>query len=722
MADSKDDAKGATTAGVRSTPAHKDDQEEVSVSRLSSAVSGLSLQNRSVHDRSANSSSELARKIRSSPNLGPQGDNGQGLTPLSSASSSDSLHSAGGHIQPHQPQQPKPSSTATFLGGYTGDIHARVLTFQQSRQKSCSNSGSNGASNFTPGSIQQLNSSNINSLPTPGSPVVGSPQPTSPSSPGSNNGSSLGCSQGPSSGLSITSPAMLSRSSSSSSSQSSYSNTWSAAALNNEAVTGSGNSSSPAASTNMSPQVEIPSPSLEGLSKPIASFSGALVGSLPNVNLHAKKPSISQRRGMKLRGVAFTSSPASIAGTPNGPQTTESALPQSGLMNLNLPSARGSCSTGGVSVNPRRDISNNAQTEQRHRNNLFSNYRKYLDIKTGSLKFAGKASLHSQGIDFSSGSSFRISLDQLESLGELGRGNYGTVTKVLHKPTNVIMAMKEIRLELDESKFTQIIMELEVLHKCVSPYIVDFYGAFFVEGAVYVCMEYMDGGSLDKIYDGGVDEQYLAVITDSVIRGLKQLKEEHNIIHRDVKPTNILISTSGKVKLCDFGVSGNLVASIAKTNIGCQSYMAPERIRSRNPNEAVTYTVESDIWSLGLSILEISQGQYPYPPETYQNIFSQLSAIVDGDPPSLPADRFSPEAIDFVNQCLSKVPRQRPSYEKLLSHPWLQRYVGKDIDIGQFVVDALAKKERSTNAATSPRPRPPLHNGRLEPISFMHVQ
>lgn len=316
---------------------------------------------------------------------------------------------------------------------------------------------------------------------------------------------------------------------------------------------------------------------------------------------------------------------------------------------------------------------------------LFSKYSEYVDTKTGTLKFKGKATIHGKGIDFSSGTSFTISLDEVDNLEELGKGNYGTVYRVRHsrpqlrrpgqglggnrplptmgagsmianknddtfdgnspKPatsgntTGIVMAMKEIRLELDEAKFAAIIMELDILHRCISPFIVDFYGAFFQEGAVYICMEYMDGGSIDKLYGDGVPEGVLRKITMSTVMGLKSLKEDHNIIHRDVKPTNILVNTRGHVKICDFGVSGNLVASIAKTNIGCQSYMAPERISGggvaqagANPGGG-TYSVQSDIWSLGLTVIECALGQYPYPPETYDNIFSQLRVSLIFPPP-----------------------------------------------------------------------------------------
>jgi mitogen-activated protein kinase kinase len=307
------------------------------------------------------------------------------------------------------------------------------------------------------------------------------------------------------------------------------------------------------------------------------------------------------------------------------------------------------------------------EPENQDTGSQFSKFSSIIDTQKGTLNFANKAVIHGSGIDFEGGSTFSISLDEVDTMAELGKGNYGTVFQVKHarpkmrRPglglrgnmvrqsaasvpkddeesetqapasgtSGLVMAMKEIRLELDDSKFAQIIMELDILHRCVSPFIIDFYGAFFQEGSVYICIEYMDGGSIDKIYGDGVPEGVLRKITLSTVMGLKSLKDDHNIIHRDVKPTNILVNSRGQVKICDFGVSGNLVASIAKTNIGCQSYMAPERISGGGMAQAGSaggsYSVQSDIWSLGLTIIECALGRYPYPPETYDNIFSQLS-------------------------------------------------------------------------------------------------
>ena len=522
-------------------------------------------------------------------------------------------------------------------------------------------------------------------------------------------------------------------------------------------------------------------------------------------------PSLAEKRGMKLPG-----------GLPGSPQTASPPPPQlpgkgRGRQKPKMTLSQMGAGEEQQQTNGDQPAQPNGEQEKPKEQSQMDKYAEFIDTKTGALKFKGKAIVHGHGIEFTTGRSFSISLDEVDTLDELGKGNYGTVYKVRHArprfrktgqglagnkargprasdeeeqspqsptrvnsdltsaaarggPSGVVMAMKEIRLELDDAKFAAIIMELDILHRCISPHIVDFYGAFFQEGAVYICMEFMDGGSIDRLYGDGIPEGVLRKITLNTVLGLKALKEEHNIIHRDVKPTNILVNTRGQVKICDFGVSGNLVASIAKTNIGCQSYMAPERISSggvaqagANPGGG-TYSVQSDIWSLGLTIIECAMGRYPYPPETYDNIFSQLSvsqsllifiwrkalivrvikAIVDGAPPDLPADTFSEASRDFVAGCLNKIPKLRPTYPMLLQHAWLAPLVKPetimeedeeaaeaaaygelpeavkteaekagfvDQEVGEWVIDAVDRRRRGVMGKAA---KPALHAAPLD--------
>ncbi|KAJ2702326.1 MAP kinase kinase Wis1 [Coemansia sp. IMI 203386] len=318
----------------------------------------------------------------------------------------------------------------------------------------------------------------------------------------------------------------------------------------------------------------------------------------------------------------------------------------------------------------------------------FALFSDYMD-PTGNLSFEGKAVISANGVDFSNGKSYNISMAEMRVEKELGKGQFGVVHLVYHIPTKVYMALKEIRLELNQRALQQIIMELDVLHKARSPYIVDFYGAFFIESCVYYCMEYMDYESLDRLYPAGIPEAILGKITLSVVKGLRFLKDELNIIHRDIKPTNILVNRKGEVKLCDFGVSGELNQSLAKTHVGCQSYMAPERIIG-NGGGPDGYTIQSDVWSLGLTIIEVAMGRYPYDNTGFTNIFDQLNAIVNGEPPALPADRYSQSACNFVANCLIKKADERPVYQDLLQHPWLIEAEQTFVDMEDWAARAHA--------------------------------
>uniref|UniRef100_A0A183B4L6 mitogen-activated protein kinase kinase n=1 Tax=Echinostoma caproni TaxID=27848 RepID=A0A183B4L6_9TREM len=166
--------------------------------------------------------------------------------------------------------------------------------------------------------------------------------------------------------------------------------------------------------------------------------------------------------------------------------------------------------------------------------------------------------------------------------GEIGRGAFGFVNRMVHTPTGVVMAVKRIRSTLNESEQTQTLKDLDVVVNSANcAHIVRFYGALFQEGDCWICMEMM-ATSLDKFYKfvyrnirSRIPEAVLGKIATAVISALDYLKTELQVIHRDVKPSNILIDREGRVKLCDFGISGQLVDSIAKScEAGCKPYMA----------------------------------------------------------------------------------------------------------------------------------------------------
>ena len=236
------------------------------------------------------------------------------------------------------------------------------------------------------------------------------------------------------------------------------------------------------------------------------------------------------------------------------------------------------------------------------------------------------------------------------------------------------LAVKVIPLDISVDAKKQIISELEVLHRCNSPVIIAFYGAYFMENRISICAEWMDGGSLDQY--GQIPEHVLGIIAVAVVRGLQYLWSL-KIMHRDVKPSNILVNTHGCVKLCDFGVSIQLIDSIAKTFIGTNAYMAPERI------EGQEYSVQSEVWSLGISLFEMATDLFPY--ESAKRAASKpidlLKSIVEKDPPQLTKGSFSDAFVDFVSRCMMKQRNRRPAPQALMRHAFISAYEDADIII-----------------------------------------
>ncbi|XP_052101658.1 dual specificity mitogen-activated protein kinase kinase 5-like [Mytilus californianus] len=258
-----------------------------------------------------------------------------------------------------------------------------------------------------------------------------------------------------------------------------------------------------------------------------------------------------------------------------------------------------------------------------------------------------------------------ISEEDLQILNLIGKGNVGCVYRALHKPTQAIMAVKVMLLDVSTEEQSSILSELDILNKCNSPVIIGFYKAFFVENRISICTEFMDGGSLDKY--GLIPEHILGRMAVSMVEGLCYMWAL-KILHRDIKPSNVLVNTQGQVKLCDFGVSTQLVKSIAKTYIGTNAYMAPERIRGE------VYSHPAEVWSFGITLFELVQGRFPYDNmSVYNSPMALLNRITSEPTPRLSENEYSPDFIDFVSRCMQPIPSHRLKMEELSVHSFIQR-------------------------------------------------
>uniref|UniRef100_A0A3Q4NB57 mitogen-activated protein kinase kinase n=1 Tax=Neolamprologus brichardi TaxID=32507 RepID=A0A3Q4NB57_NEOBR len=251
---------------------------------------------------------------------------------------------------------------------------------------------------------------------------------------------------------------------------------------------------------------------------------------------------------------------------------------------------------------------------------------------------------------------FEVKADDLEQISELGRGAYGVVDKMRHVPSGLIMAVKRIRATVNTQEQKRLLMDLDISMRTVDCfYTVTFYGALFREGDVWICMELMDT-SLDKFY--------------------KQVIEKGLTIPEDILG-KIAVSVGKLLGLCvhkSFGVTGQRGWLSSTT-------AAPERINPETNQKG--YNVKSDIWSLGITMIELAILRFPY--DSWGTPFQQLKQVVEEPSPQLPADQFSPEFVDFTSQCLKKVSKERPTYTELMQHLFFTSHEAKETDVASFV-------------------------------------
>ncbi|KAM8847778.1 mitogen-activated protein kinase kinase kinase kinase 4 isoform 1-T1 [Synchiropus picturatus] len=260
----------------------------------------------------------------------------------------------------------------------------------------------------------------------------------------------------------------------------------------------------------------------------------------------------------------------------------------------------------------------------------------------------------------------------------VGNGTYGQVYKGCHVKTGQMAAIKV--MEVTEEEEEEIKLEINMLksyshHRNIATY----YGAFVKKSPagrdhqLWLVMEYCGAGSVTdlvkKTKGNCLKEDWISYICREVLRGLSHL-HSHHVIHRDIKGQNVLLTENAEVKLVDFGVSAQLDKTVGRRNtfIGTPYWMAPEVIACDENTEA-TYDYRSDLWSLGITALEMAEGA---PPLCDMHPMRALFLIPRNPPPKLKSKKWSKRFLSFVDSCLVKNHLHRPTTDALLRHAFIR--------------------------------------------------
>ncbi|XP_036879802.2 mitogen-activated protein kinase kinase kinase 4 isoform X4 [Manis javanica] len=255
---------------------------------------------------------------------------------------------------------------------------------------------------------------------------------------------------------------------------------------------------------------------------------------------------------------------------------------------------------------------------------------------------------------------------------KIGEGQYGKVYTCISVDTGELMAMKEIRFQPNDHKtIKETADELKIFEGIKHPNLVRYFGVELHREEMYIFMEYCDEGTLEEVSRLGLQEHVIRLYSKQISTAINVL-HEHGIVHRDIKGANIFLTSSGLIKLGDFGCSVKLknnaqtMPGEVNSTLGTAAYMAPEVI-TRAKGEG--HGRAADIWSLGCVVIEMVTGKRPW--HEYEHNFQIMYKVGMGHKPPIP-ERLSPEGKDFLSHCLESEPRMRWTASQLLDHSFVK--------------------------------------------------
>uniref|UniRef100_A0A8D3C8K6 Mitogen-activated protein kinase kinase kinase 4 n=1 Tax=Scophthalmus maximus TaxID=52904 RepID=A0A8D3C8K6_SCOMX len=255
---------------------------------------------------------------------------------------------------------------------------------------------------------------------------------------------------------------------------------------------------------------------------------------------------------------------------------------------------------------------------------------------------------------------------------KIGEGQYGKVYTCINVDTGELMAMKEIRFQPNDHKtIKETADELKIFEGIKHPNLVRYFGVELHREEMYIFMEYCDEGTLEEVSRLGLQEHVIRLYSKQTTTAINVL-HEHGIVHRDIKGANIFLTSSGLIKLGDFGCSVKLrnnthtMPGEVNSTLGTAAYMAPEVI-TRAKGEG--HGRAADIWSLGCVLIEMVTGKRPW--HEYEHNFQIMYKVGMGHKPPIP-EKLSTEGKDFLGHCLESEPKRRWTASMLLDHPFVK--------------------------------------------------